>query len=92
MAAIPKDLLAKAAHACGAHARALQYYELHVRESKGGRLNSMCGQAAIFADDEVSFLQVGMHVFGVQLLSTRPCRHVHEPRPCSQAVQIHDGL
>ena len=64
VAAIPKDLLARAAHACGAHARALQYYELHVRDVKGNRLNSMADRPPAFTDQEVSFLQVdaGSHV------------------------------
>ncbi|KAK9807336.1 hypothetical protein WJX73_002849 [Symbiochloris irregularis] len=57
VAAIPGDLLAHAAHTCGAHARALQYYEQHVRESKGNTLNSMVHAAPAFTDGEVSFMQ-----------------------------------
>lgn len=58
VAAIPGDLLAHAAHTCGAHARALQYYEQHLRGSKGNTLNSMVHAAPAFTDAEVSFLQV----------------------------------
>ena len=52
-----QDRLAEAAYQCGAHARALQFYELHLREAKGNALNSMALPQPAFADGEVSFLQ-----------------------------------
>ena len=53
---IPRDLLAKAAGASGAHARALQYYETYVREVRRGAYNIAAAYSASFSDDEVSFL------------------------------------
>ncbi|GAB4817356.1 hypothetical protein N2152v2_004402 [Parachlorella kessleri] len=59
---IPKDLLAQAASQCGAHARALQYYETHVRAShNGGGLNPGALTSAQYSDADVSFL---LEVYG----------------------------
>ena len=55
---IPLDLLAQAAVQCGAHARALQYYEVYVREKQGGGLNPAARRSATYTDEEVTFLQV----------------------------------
>lgn len=55
---IPKDLLAGAASRCGAHARALLYYETHMRSEHGGGINiaSASSRNGTFLDHEVSFL------------------------------------
>ena len=58
VAAVPRDLLAAAASRAGAHARALQYYESHVRALRGGGHNPAARRSAEFEDEEVSFLQV----------------------------------
>jgi hypothetical protein len=50
-----------AASDCGAHARALQYFEAHVRSRHGGTLNPVALRNATYSDDDVSFLQVGPH-------------------------------
>lgn len=55
---IPLDLLAQAAFHCGAHARALQYYESYVRTERGGALNPAARRSATYDDAEVTFLQV----------------------------------
>lgn len=55
---IPLDLLAQAASQCGAHARALQYYESYVRTKRGGALNPAAKKSATYDDAEVTFLQV----------------------------------
>lgn len=55
---IPLDLLAQAAFKCGAHARALQYYESYVRAKGGGALNPAARNSVTYADDDVDFLQV----------------------------------
>lgn len=54
--AIPKKLLATAAFRCGAHARALQYFETHVRAERGGGLNpaAHADTAGDYSHDEVS--------------------------------------
>ena len=54
-----QEQLAQAAYHCGAHARALQYYEQHLRAAKGNKLNSVVGTRPVFEDEEVSFLQAG---------------------------------
>ena len=53
-----QELLATAAHACGAHARALLHYETHVRAARGGGLNASALRNATYSDAEVLFLQV----------------------------------
>ncbi len=55
---IPQDVVAKAAQQCGAHARALLYYETYVRALRGGARNPAAHKSAQFADEEVTFLQV----------------------------------
>ena len=53
-----QERLAEAAAHSGAHARALQYYEQHVRAVKGNKLNAMGLPPPRFEDDEVSVLLV----------------------------------
>lgn len=54
---IPKDTMAKAAASCGAHARALLYYEAHVRVIHGGGANLTAHlMSPSFSDSEVTFL------------------------------------
>ncbi|XP_072968879.1 serine/threonine-protein kinase ATR [Typha angustifolia] len=55
LAAIPKVTLAKASFRCQAHARALMYYESHVRE-KSGSFNPAAETSGTFSDDDISFL------------------------------------
>ena len=51
----------QAASQCGAHARALQYYEMHVRAGhNGGGLNPAALTSAQYSDADVSFLLVGV--------------------------------
>ena len=57
---IPAALLARAAFGCGAHARALQYYETHVRACHGGGLNPAALHTKLYPDADVSFLQVAL--------------------------------
>lgn len=54
----PLDLLARAAAKCGAHARALQYFESHVRTLRKGGRNPAAQTSATYTDEDVSFLQV----------------------------------
>lgn len=62
---IPLDLLAQSASHCGAHARALQYYESFVRSKEGGGLNPSARRNASYTDEEVTFLQVWrLHCLG----------------------------
>jgi hypothetical protein len=55
---IPLELLARAAASCGAHARALQYFETHIRALRGGGRNPAAQSSASYTDDDVAFLQV----------------------------------
>jgi hypothetical protein len=57
LGAIPDELLARAAFACGAHARALLYFETHVRAKTGGTLNPVAARCATYSDGDVSFFQ-----------------------------------
>lgn len=50
-------MLAQAAYRCNAHARALQYYEGHVRKTEGGAYNPSAYKSATYTDEEVTFLQ-----------------------------------
>ncbi len=50
---------AQAASQCGAHARALQYFETHVRAARNGGINPAALHSAQYSDAEVSFLQGG---------------------------------
>jgi serine/threonine-protein kinase ATR len=54
---IPKNTLARAAAACGAHARALLHYETHLRATRGHGAN-LAGTRALpsYGDGEVTFL------------------------------------
>jgi serine/threonine-protein kinase ATR len=53
---IPRIRLAMAASKCGAHARALLYYETHLRLSGGKGANIAAASSTKFSDDEVTFL------------------------------------
>ncbi|XP_039135080.1 serine/threonine-protein kinase ATR isoform X2 [Dioscorea cayenensis subsp. rotundata] len=55
LSAIPKVTLAKSSFRCQAHARALMYFESHVRE-KSGSFNPAAENSGIFADEDISFL------------------------------------
>lgn len=55
---IPVELLARAAFQCGAHARALLYFETHVRAKERGALNPAALSSASYSDEDVSFFQV----------------------------------
>ena len=57
ISSIPMDLLAQAAFHCGAHARALQYFETCVRTKEKGGLNPAAHYSATYRDDDVTFLQ-----------------------------------
>lgn len=52
---IPKVTLAKASFRCQAYARALMYFESHVR-GKSGSFNPAAERSGIFEDEDVSFL------------------------------------
>ena len=58
LSSISVDLLSQAAYRCNAHARALQYYESHVRKKRKGAYNPAALKNAEYADDEITFLQV----------------------------------
>ena len=53
---IPKIKLSAAATKCGAHARALLYYEAHLREARGGAANIAAANSVDFEDEDVSML------------------------------------
>lgn len=56
---IPKQALSEAAFRCGAHARALQYFETYVRGVRGGGLNPAAAPTRAevsYTDEQVSFL------------------------------------
>lgn len=55
---IDMELLARAAFQCGAHARALLYFESHVRGKEKGTLNPVALTSTTYEDDDVSFFQV----------------------------------
>lgn len=55
LAAIPKQSLAGASFRCQAYARALLYFESHVRE-KSGALNPAAEKSGCFTDEDVTFL------------------------------------
>lgn len=55
LAAIPKLTLSRTSFRCQAHARALLYFESHVRE-KSGSFNPAGEMSGIFEDEDVSFL------------------------------------
>ncbi|KAL6873568.1 hypothetical protein ACP4OV_013650 [Aristida adscensionis] len=60
LAAIPKVTLARASLRCQAQARALMYFESHVRE-KSGSSNPAAECSGNFSDDDISFL---MEIYG----------------------------
>uniref|UniRef100_A0ACD5ZFU0 Uncharacterized protein n=1 Tax=Avena sativa TaxID=4498 RepID=A0ACD5ZFU0_AVESA len=60
LTAIPKVTLAKTSFRCQAHARALAYFESHVRE-KSGSCNPAAECSGTFSDDDISFL---MEIYG----------------------------
>lgn len=53
---IPRVKLANAASKCGAHARALLYYETHLRLTRGNGANIAAFSTSILSDEEVSNL------------------------------------
>lgn len=53
---IPRVKLANAASKCGAHARALLYFETHLRLTKGYGANVAASSSSTLSDDEVSTL------------------------------------
>jgi len=53
---ISRSLLAQAAGNAGAHARALQYYETHVRRARNGGYNVAAARNAVFEDEDITFL------------------------------------
>ena len=55
---IDMELLSRAAFQCGAHARALLYFESHVRGKEKGTLNPVALTSTTYEDDDVSFFQV----------------------------------
>eukprot|EP00850_Spirogloea_muscicola_P009313 SM000052S17705 [mRNA] locus=s52:211237:225088:+ [translate_table: standard] len=55
LAAIPKEALARASYRCKAYARALLYFEFHVRE-RCGTLNPAAEKSGSFWAEDVSFL------------------------------------
>lgn len=55
LAAIPKVTLAKSSFRCQAYARALMYFESHVRD-KSGSFNPAAETSGVFDDGDVSFL------------------------------------
>jgi hypothetical protein len=73
---IPLNLLAQAAFQCGAHARALQYYESFVRGKEGGALNPSARRNASYTDEEVTFLQV------------LPSPHLSSPPPIAENLRL----
>ncbi|BDA43155.1 Serine/threonine-protein kinase ATR at C-terminar half [Coccomyxa sp. Obi] len=54
---IQVELQARAAFQCGAHARALLYFETHVRTKENGALNPAALRSASYNDEDVSFFQ-----------------------------------
>ncbi|KAJ4806265.1 Serine/threonine-protein kinase ATR [Rhynchospora pubera] len=55
LSAIPKVTLAEASFRCQAHARALMYYESHVRNNSGS-FNPAAETSGVFSDKDISFL------------------------------------
>lgn len=55
LAAIPKVTLAKSSFRCRAYARALMYFESHVRD-KSGSFNPAAETSGVFEDEDVSYL------------------------------------
>jgi serine/threonine-protein kinase ATR len=55
LAAIPRQALAGASFRCQAYARALLYFETHVREESGA-LNPAAETSGTFTDEDVTFL------------------------------------
>ena len=53
---IPRIKLAHAASTCGAHARALLYYETHLRMTKGNGANPAAAEQPELVDEEVNLL------------------------------------
>jgi serine/threonine-protein kinase ATR len=57
LSAIPKNTVARAAAACGAHARALLHYETYLRATRGHGANPAATKVLpSYGDDEVTFL------------------------------------
>eukprot|EP00775_Hariotina_reticulata_P013107 gene13107-13235_t len=77
---VPLQTMAQAALRCGAYARALQYYERHVRQVHGGGLNPAAyhGGCSSYTYDEVSFL---LEVYG----------QLEEPDGLAGLVQLRQG-
>ena len=54
---IDMELLARAAFQCGAHARALLYFESYVRAKEQGTLNPVALSSTTYEDGDVFFFQ-----------------------------------
>eukprot|EP00879_Flechtneria_rotunda_P008531 GHRR01008938.1.p1 GENE.GHRR01008938.1~~GHRR01008938.1.p1 ORF type:complete len:1480 (+),score=620.50 GHRR01008938.1:516-4442(+) len=80
VSAIPIQTMAQAALRCGSYARALQYFETHVRDVHGGGLNPAAfnGGCSSYSYDEVSFL---LEVYG----------QLEEPDGLAGLVQLRQG-
>lgn len=55
LSAVPKVTLAKASFHCQAYARALMYFESHVRDNSGS-FNPAAETSGVFSDNDISFL------------------------------------
>uniref|UniRef100_A0A7R9VTK1 Serine/threonine-protein kinase ATR n=1 Tax=Chlamydomonas euryale TaxID=1486919 RepID=A0A7R9VTK1_9CHLO len=75
---IPTRSLAQAASRCGAHARALQYFETYVRAENGGAMNPAAHVSVVYKPDQVSFL---LEVYG----------QLEEPDGLSGLVRLRQG-
>lgn len=76
---IPVELQARAAFQCGAHARALLYFETHVRAKENGALNPAALRSASYSDEDVSFFQVAQHIAAACPLAELPVYMQHSP-------------
>eukprot|EP00878_Enallax_costatus_P022474 GHUV01023843.1.p1 GENE.GHUV01023843.1~~GHUV01023843.1.p1 ORF type:complete len:1333 (+),score=447.74 GHUV01023843.1:514-3999(+) len=78
--AVPIQTMAEAALRCGSYARALQFFEVHVRAKHGGGLNPAAynGGCSSYNYDDVSFL---LEVYG----------HLEEPDGLAGLVQLRQG-
>lgn len=85
---IPDRVLAFAAHACGAHTRALRHLEMHVRSSDtAATLEDLDFLQRVFADlDDADGMQ------GLSFLRTRPPSPVEQARDLESLGQWNDAL
>lgn len=97
---IPVELLARAAFQCGAHARALLYFETHVRAKESGALNPAAARNASYSDEDVSFFQVWSSCAPVPMQdfskhSPNECtfkRLGNQPRGCTCMQEVYGKL